>query len=285
MSQTLTTTKKIPLYHIEEEPDWIGIVERIITNNSDDLDYRYIDDTFENVISLLAREKGPGILLWDLRLGQHFSEYQTVLGLIQELPSFQDKCFSVFILSGYLHDNARSRLLSAGIPDEHIFEKGRNFSRNDFIENLKLAEEQLRPCIKGPKDEVTISPAVTKFENNQADICELTVRLVGFEEDEEPLKLINGKTYSLRVSITSLPDIVDFPDLIGKRLDLNCFCPGSRIESAQTSITIPPLGKKISKTIKVVFDYESKNIHRSIYLMAYHQNHLLQSVFFSIKVL
>ena len=130
------------VYHFEDEVDWSDIVRDLIKRNLGELDYVYIKSEDTNLRNILNAED-PGIVICDLRIGEPFTEFQTAIKLGDLVPSLLSRGFEVFVLSGFLHDNVKSRLLHAGIPEDHIFEKGRYFSRQNFILSLKKAGQRL----------------------------------------------------------------------------------------------------------------------------------------------
>jgi hypothetical protein len=280
MQDTLT---QIPVIHIEDEPDWVDIIQSIINRNFDYFDYRCMNIPVDEAINRLSKTSGPAIILWDLRLSGQHSEIQTTLQLSEIINSFNERCLETFVLSGFLHERMKYALLESGIPENHIFEKGRKFSRQEFVDNLKLAEDRLRgynPCSEA--SDFSVEGVVP---DNSETVCEITSRFLGFEEHEEPLLMKPDKIYEFSVSLTSLFNPGADDDLRNNSFDIGFYCPAAKISQSSLKFKLPPFRKVLTHTINVSFVHDPDFANRNFFVLVYHNNALIQSAVFHLKIL
>ena len=136
------------LIHIEDDEDWRDIIGQLVTLSTD-LEYIPISLNLADTVVQLKKINGPSIVVMDLRLEGRQSEYQTIVETLDLLPVFQEKGVDIFFLSGHLPQVGRSVLRQRGIPDEHIFEKGR-FEREEFVRAIKNIEQRMQQ-LRGEK--------------------------------------------------------------------------------------------------------------------------------------
>jgi hypothetical protein len=271
---------QIPVFHIEDEPDWMELIQNIVNKYINYFEYVYINASFDAAVDKLSLTPGPAIVLWDLRLNDQYSEYQTPISLAQILPMLADHCFENFVLSGFLHETTKLKLVQSGIPENHIFEKGRRFSKDEFLNNLLVANNRIRelnPCndeIGQVGDEVIFSE----------EVCEITTKFVGFEDQDEPLLMKPNKKYELRLSMRSLLETRFGNRRDNISFDVAFYCSATEITPSYININLPDQRNSNTQSIDIVFNFDLEHINRNFYILVYHNNALLQSAVFSLKI-
>lgn len=265
----------INIYHIEDEYDWVEIIQSLIRQYASELHYHHISNSVEAFTYFLEKQ-GPGIILWDLRLEGENTEYQTTLKLAENLSSLKSKGFEVFVVSGFLHQTTRSLLSKVGILESHIFEKGRRFSRQDFIKNVKQVEERIiEKTVHYVEDE--------SMEFPQDEEIELAAKFIGLEDVDEPILVKENKKYQF--SITMRPSNYEYPGTIwNQKIETAICCPKAQI-SPQVFVFDTLASSQTSTISEVFFEYDPEFETRNFFLMIYHNNRLLQSLVFRLKVL
>ena len=132
--------------HVEDYEDWRDTVKEYIDLKSS-IEFEQIiqGSSIEEVREHLDNVTQPLVVIIDLRIDEASPLYEGYHWLLEQWPAFSRKHpqASIFVISGELHEGIIETLIRRGIPEDHIFRKGRwDEERDRFIEVMDEAVQK-----------------------------------------------------------------------------------------------------------------------------------------------
>jgi len=269
----IPTKKRVPLYHVEDDEDWQIIIKEIV-EGSTDLDYVPLDGTIGQVASTLKAKSGPGVALFDLRLGRPQSEFNTIVELSRLVNSLNRRNIDVYVLSGFLPEFAKPKLIDYGIAENHIFNKGTEFNRKreKFIGLLNSSVARLNDI----PDSSDTKP------NYHMPVCEIEAQLDAYPTGEY-ISMDSIKDHELRVLIRTL-NIENNTNIVGAELRVSVFGDSFIASPQNFSLRVPKSGDTNSAISQIRINPTSATGAQRLLLHFYHNNHLIQQLAFDCQI-
>ena len=256
---------KPKVVHIEDEPDWIEIIRTLIEQETD-LEYQPFSGSIKDAIRFLRTVDYPVIAIFDLRLVEQFSEFDSIEQLSSNIDRLINNDVEILILSGYLPKVALPILREAGIPQEHVFFKEGDFG-SDLNKAVLDAQEKQQRILH-------FKSQVAKDLSNDSPVCDVSLDFSDFKGSEDYLIAQSKSENLIRIRI----EPQEFGEVFQHRLlHFSVYCLDCSVTPESLIVAIPGL-QQTSRILQfhLTPDPTKDKRFRTIFITIYYNNHLLR---------